>query len=345
VLNPFFVFESFCIILWYYDEAVWFATMVLTYNAITVMFALWETLHNNYKFRKMENYTCQMKLLRPDGSFVVVNSSELVPGDIVLVPENTVLPSDLILLKGNALMNESMLTGESIPVQKISIPYSEESYCDQKGTKYTLYGGTKVIQTKHRRGELVLGLVRNTGYYTAKGSIIREILYPTDLNFKFEAESEKFILLGVIIALFASAIVLPIMVAKGDESIKFMVVVTLDMFSYTVPPALPAALTAGTYFAIQRLKRSKVFCISPMRVNLGAQVKTFVFDKTGTLTDDTISIVGFKPVVGYETGPVFTKFESSAESLQPAADWWDMQDALRYREMTRTLLLEAAASC
>ena len=115
-----------------------------------------------------------------------------------------------------------------------------------------------------------MGLVRNTGFLTAKGSIIREILYPTDLNFKFEAESEKFILLGVIIAIFASAIVLPIMVAKGDETLKFMVVCTLDMFSYTVPPALPAALTAGTFFAIKRLKRSNIFCISPMRVNLGA---------------------------------------------------------------------------
>jgi len=145
VLNPFFVFESFCICLWYFDEAVWFATMVLIYNSIMVTIALMESLRNNRKFRKMENYSCKMKLLRPGGQFITVDSAELVPGDIVLVPENTRLPSDLILLKGNALMDESLLTGESVPVQKTSIPYSNESYCDQQGTKHTLYGGTKVI--------------------------------------------------------------------------------------------------------------------------------------------------------------------------------------------------------
>lgn len=53
---------------------------------------------------------------------------------------------------------------------------------------------------------------------TAKGSIIREIIYPTDLNFKFEHESEKFILLGVVIALFAIFAVIPIM-ARKQESI------------------------------------------------------------------------------------------------------------------------------
>ncbi len=56
---------------------------------------------------------------------MTVNSSELVPGDIVCVPEIGVMPCDCILVKGSAVMNESMLTGESIPAIKQSIPYSE----------------------------------------------------------------------------------------------------------------------------------------------------------------------------------------------------------------------------
>ena len=146
------------------------------------------------------------------------------------------------------------------------------------------------------RGEHVLGLVQNTGFLTAKGSIIREIIYPTDLNFKFEHESEKFILLGVVIALFAIFAVIPIM-ARKQESIKYMVDCALNIFTFTIPPALPAALTVGTFFAVLRLRKSGVFCIQPMRVNLGAHIKTFVFDKTGTLTEESVSVYGFRPSI------------------------------------------------
>ena len=85
------------------------------------------------------------------------------------------------------------------------------------------------------------------------------------------------------------------MISK-EYSLLFIIDCSLNMFTITVPPALPAALAVGTLFAIQRLKKAQIFCISPMRVNLAARIKTFVFDKTGTLTEDNISILGFRPV-------------------------------------------------
>jgi cation-transporting ATPase 13A3/4/5 len=60
----------------------------------------------------------------------------------------------------------------------------------------------------------------------------------------------------------------------------------LNLITITVPPALPAAMTAGTVFAISRLKKMKIFCISPPRVNVAGRVNMMVFDKTGTLTED-----------------------------------------------------------
>lgn len=61
---------------------------------------------------------------------------------------------------------------------------------------------------------------------------------------------------------------------------------SLDLITITVPPALPAAMTIGTVFAINRLKKKKIFCISPPRVNVSGRVNLMVFDKTGTLTED-----------------------------------------------------------
>jgi len=75
----------------------------------------------------------------------LIDSSELVPGDVVEVPNNMLLPCDLILLSGTCIVNESSLTGESIPVIKASIPSSADIFNRNSDTKYSLFSGTKVI--------------------------------------------------------------------------------------------------------------------------------------------------------------------------------------------------------
>jgi cation-transporting ATPase 13A2 len=72
----------------------------------------------------------------------------LVPGDIAMVPNNIILPCDMLLLQGQCIVNESMLTGESIPVIKNSIDEFSTQIYDQavpENKKQQLYSGTKVI--------------------------------------------------------------------------------------------------------------------------------------------------------------------------------------------------------
>jgi cation-transporting ATPase 13A2 len=69
-----------------------------------------------------------------------------VPGDIVVVPEGKPLPCDLVLLTGQAIVNEAMLTGESIPVMKSNLPYvGDTKYSPETAGRHTLFGGTNVI--------------------------------------------------------------------------------------------------------------------------------------------------------------------------------------------------------
>jgi len=70
----------------------------------------------------------------------------------------------------------------------------------------------------------------------------------------------------------------------------------LNLITISVPPALPAAMTAGTAFALSRLKTKKIFCISPQRINVAGRVNMMVFDKTGTLTEDGLQVSGFRGV-------------------------------------------------
>lgn len=54
---------------------------------------------------------------------------------------------------------------------------------------------------------------------------------------------------------------------------------TLDIVTIVVPPALPAAMTVGTYYAQSRLKKKAIFCISPPRINVSGKIKLVCFDK------------------------------------------------------------------
>lgn len=114
---------------------------------------------------------------------------------------------------------------------------------------------------------------------------MRDILYPKPNKFKFYQDSLKFIMVMGVIAVLGFMGTLPFMIEQGYEAWP-IIDRSLDLITITVPPALPAAMTVGTVFAINRLKKKKIFCISPPRVNVSGRVNLMVFDKTGTLTED-----------------------------------------------------------
>jgi len=94
-----------------------------------------------------------------------------------------------------------VFSGESVPVTKTPLPSSHEEVFDPKEhARHTLFNGTKVIQTRYFGGERVLAVVIRTGFSTSKGSLIRSIMYPPPVDFKFEQDSYKFVMLLACIA-------------------------------------------------------------------------------------------------------------------------------------------------
>jgi predicted P-type ATPase len=210
------------------------------------------------------------------------------------------MPCDAVLLSGTAIVNESMLTGESVPVMKTALPCGEEEYETTKHKKFTLFGGTSVIQTRYYRGQKVLAVVVNTAFWTAKGSLVRSILFPKPLNVKLWKDSIKFVMALAVLAVFGVIYSLTINLVNHYD-VGETIFRSLDVVTILVPPALPAALTVSTVYAIARLKKQKISCISPQRINLSGKVKLACFDKTGTLTEDSLDLLGVKSCVPVKT--------------------------------------------
>lgn len=74
-------------------------------------------------------------------------------------------------------MNEAILTGESLPILKSSIPTYSDSTLQVDGKKHTLYSGTKCLEIKTNSHYPTIAMVTSTGFNTVKGSLIRSIMF------------------------------------------------------------------------------------------------------------------------------------------------------------------------
>ena len=174
------------------------------------------------------------------GETVTVDSSELLPGDVFEIPADGLLLScDAVLIVGGVVVNESMLTGESVPVTKVALPAAEDSveqslFNIELHKSHVLFCGTQVIQT---RSEIVRAMVIRTGFSTAKGQLVRSIMFPKPAQFRFYSDSYKFIgllaCLGLVGFIYSVVILLHNGVDKGLVVVRaFDLVTTVSSFLY-----------------------------------------------------------------------------------------------------------------
>ena len=202
------------------------------------------------------------------------------------------MPCDAVLLNGNVIVNESMLTGESVPVTKTSLGYTSADNAKlnlKVHSRHILFSGTQLIQTRYYGGEKLKAIVIRTGFNTTKGELIRSILHPKPVDFQFNNDTYKYIGGLSVIALAGMGFSLWTKI-KLNSPVSDIITRTLDIITIVVPPALPGALTACLVYAQNRLKRKNIYCISPSSINICGTLNTFVFDKTGTLTEDGLDL-------------------------------------------------------
>lgn len=179
--------------------------------------------------------------------------------------------------------------------------------------RHFLFCGTKIIRTRRPQEDqdvdaAALALVVRTGFNTTKGALIRSMLFPKPSYFTFYRDSFRYIGVMAIVASIGFIVSFANFIALG-LAWRLIIVRALDLITIVVPPALPATLAIGTNFALSRLKKKQIFCISPQRVNVGGKLDIICFDKTGTLTEDGLDVFGIRVVCQSSNtfGGVFSK--------------------------------------
>ncbi|XP_017688937.1 PREDICTED: probable cation-transporting ATPase 13A2 isoform X2 [Lepidothrix coronata] len=308
VLNPFYIFQVFSIVLWVCDAYYYYAACIFLISTVSLGLSLYETRKQSTTLQAMARMSVGVRVRRCGGEETVVSSVELVPGDCISIPgDGLLVPCDAALLTGECMVNESMLTGESVPVMKTPLPAGAQAagavYSPEEHRRHTLFCGTHVIQAKAYVGGEVLAVVTRTGFCTAKGDLISSILYPKPVSFKFYKDAVKFVLFLAILA-FVGTLYSILILVRNQVPVGQIIIRALDLVTVIVPPALPAAMTVGTIYAQNRLKKQGIFCISPPRINLCGKIRLVCFDKTGTLTEEGLDVWGVVPLENNRFLPV-----------------------------------------
>lgn len=296
MLNPFYVFQVFSVILWMCYSYYYYATVIVLMSAFGISMSIRQTRKNQNALLNTVRHTDVALVVHDDGSVEKMDTQYLVPGDVIEIPSTgCTMQCDAVLLSGNCILDESMLTGESVPITKTPLPHKRDLIFDSKEhSRHTLFCGTKVIQTRYIGSEKVLAVVINTGNITAKGGLIRSILYPPPVDYKFERDSYKFIGLLACIAAIGFVYTLVTKIMRSNPASK-IIIEALDLITIAVPPALPAAMSVGRFNAQKRLEKQNIYCISPRSINVSGSIDCVCFDKTGTLTEDGLDMWGVVP--------------------------------------------------
>ena len=218
-----------------------------------------------------------------DGKRQTISSTELVPGDIVLLSIGSRIPADLrIFEQMNLSVDESTLTGESVPVVKLTEPISIENV-PVNDLKNMAFMGTTVSRGRGK------GIVVRTGMQTEMGKIAHMVQAAeqkeTPLKKKMNALGKK---LGIAILALCALIFFLEFYREQNFLEVFLIVVSLAVAA--VPEGLPAILTVTLAMGVERMAEQKAIVRKLPAVETLGSTTVICSDKTGTLTKDEMTI-------------------------------------------------------
>jgi P-type Ca2+ transporter type 2C len=257
--------------------------------AIIAIVALNAILGFVQEFRAEKSLSALKKLSAPtarvkrNGQWIRIPASELVPGDIISLESGDRIPADVRLIHAeNLYIEESALTGESVPVNKTDarLPQGDVPLGDRKNMVYL---GTMAVRGKG------IGVVVHTGMETEMGRIAHLIQSTETMQTPLQRRLEQLGKILIVVALALTAVVVLTGIIHGHEAYK-MFLAGVSLAVAAIPEGLPAIVTIALALGVQRMiKRRAIVRKLPSVETLGC-ASVICSDKTGTLTQNKMTV-------------------------------------------------------
>ena len=219
---------------------------------------------------------------RRDGEWTRLPASELVPGDVVMLALGAVVPADARIVSGSVLVDQSMLTGELVPVEA--------------AVAASVYSGSLV-----RRGQATCQVTATgaSSYFGRTAELVRTAKSVSTEQAAVFSVTRNLALINGFVAVFIVAAGYA-MALPTSELIRLALTALLA----TIPVALPATFTLSAAFAAQELAKRGVLLTRLSAAHEAAAMDVLCADKTGTLTRNEIAVAEVVAFAGFSRDDV-----------------------------------------
>ena len=219
-----------------------------------------------------------------DGETIRISGKEVVKGDIVVLQEGDRVPADAQVLRSNNLLaDESLLTGESVPVRKREWREDDTSFIPGGDDLPFVFSGSMIVQGN--------GLVRVTGIgsNTEIGKIGKALdsvkEEPTQLKREMGILVKRLALIGILLC---TLVIVIYTITRGDLLKGFLAGITLAMAM--LPEEFPVVLTIFLALGAWRMSKKSVLTRKPSAIETLGSATVLCTDKTGTLTQNKMTV-------------------------------------------------------
>ncbi|HUF92661.1 MAG TPA: HAD-IC family P-type ATPase [Candidatus Limnocylindria bacterium] len=255
-----------------------------------------------------------------------VESRDLVPGDLVLLESGGRVPADLRLVSATALLvDESLFTGESVPVTKTTATLDREDLVVGDRTNMT-YAGSVVASGRGR------GYVVATGGTTELGAIAHQVRTGERAETPLQHRMTRFSHVVGIVVVVAAVAALALGVARG-EALADMFIVAVALAVSAIPEGLPVVFTITLALGVRRMARRNAIIRRLPAVETLGSTTVIGSDKTGTLTENRMTVQKI-----WAGGRTFTVTETGPRSADAVQEGGGPVEVARERPLYLTLL-------
>jgi len=260
------------------------AIIILLVVVLNAVFGVFQEAKAEEAINALKEMAAPDATVLRDGQLQTVKSDDLVPGDIVSLEAGDIVPADLRLIESASLkVEESALTGESVPVEKQAETLTADDLAigDRVNMAYMNSNVT------YGRGT---GIVVATGMQTEVGRIAGMIEAADETTTPLQANLTQLGKSLTILILVIAAVVFGIGMVRGSESLINMLLTAISLAVAAIPEGLPAIVTITLALGTQRMaKRHALVRKLPAVETLGS-TDIIASDKTGTLTQNKMTV-------------------------------------------------------
>jgi magnesium-transporting ATPase (P-type) len=264
-----------------------------------------------------------------EGAEHVIDGKELVPGDIVRLEAGDRVPADLRLIQSwNLEVDESMLTGESVPVYKTVDPVPAHSPVTERINM--VFQGTHVSRGR------AIGIVVSTGMRTEMGHLLdllkgkdKEV---TPLQQEVTAISKTFVKGALVVA----SLIFGMGLLRGNSLLQ-MVPTSIALAASAIPEGLPITVTIALSAGIFRMAKKGALIRKLSALETLGRVTVICTDKTGTLTKNEMTV--------REVATLGNKWTVTGEGYEPNGELISEQPMSEHHEADLKQLVKIASLC